>query len=87
VVATRHGALPEGMADGESGFLVPERDAAAMAATLVRLAEECGRWPAMGQAGRAFVAARYDTRLLNRRLVELYQTVLAEYHSKSRHQT
>lgn len=83
VVATRHGALPEGMVDGESGFLVPERDAEAMAATLVRLAEQSERWPAMGQAGRDFAAQHYDSRLLNRRLVELYRTVLAEYLSKS----
>jgi len=72
VVATRHGALPEGLLDGESGFLVPERDAEALAQQLRALIAQRERWPQMGRAGREFIEARYDIRGLNRRLLDIY---------------
>ena len=45
VVATRHSGIPEAVGDGETGFLVPERDAETLAA---RMAPCCG-----GRAARA----------------------------------
>jgi colanic acid/amylovoran/stewartan biosynthesis glycosyltransferase WcaL/AmsK/CpsK len=72
VVATRHGALPEGMIDGQTGYLVPERDAGALAERLVFLIRHPQSWPQLGRAGRKFVLERYDIRRLNRRLVQLY---------------
>jgi glycosyltransferase involved in cell wall biosynthesis len=46
VVATRVGGLPDLVRDGETGFLVPPRDAAALAMAVARgleRAEELGR--------------------------------------------
>lgn len=79
VIATRHGALPEGLKEGESGFLVPERDAAALAERLAFLAEHPEAWPAMGRAGRAWIEAEYDIARLNGRLAELYEEVIQEH--------
>jgi colanic acid/amylovoran/stewartan biosynthesis glycosyltransferase WcaL/AmsK/CpsK len=72
VVVTDHGPFAEGIAVGESGFLVPERDVEALAERLAHLVEHPELWPAMGRAGRRHVENRYDSRVLNRRLVELY---------------
>jgi len=72
VVATEHGAFPEGLVDGKSGFLVPERDTEALAARLHWLISNAAAWPAIGKAGRAFVQDRYDIRKLNNRLLSLY---------------
>jgi colanic acid/amylovoran biosynthesis glycosyltransferase len=72
VIATEHGALPEGMVPGKSGFLARERDVAALAAELSHLIEQAARWPAMGAAGRAFVEQRYNAHALTRQLVTLY---------------
>jgi colanic acid/amylovoran biosynthesis glycosyltransferase len=72
VVATEHGALPEGMLPGRSGFLVPERDVKALAERLEFLMAHPEWWPEAGRAGRAFVQDRYDIRRLNDRLVTIY---------------
>jgi len=39
VVATWHGGIPEAVTDGKDGLLTPERDVPALAASLLRLAE------------------------------------------------
>ncbi|MEQ8857288.1 MAG: glycosyltransferase [Pseudomonadales bacterium] len=78
VVATRHSGIPELVIDEVSGFLVPERDCDALAAALTKLLNAPGRWPAMGQAGRAHVESEFDTNRLNQRLVDLYRAALDE---------
>ena len=79
VLATRHGALPEGMIEGQSGYLMPERDVEAMAETIMLLARQTERWPAMGEAGRGFATRQYDARDLNRALVDLYRDVAGQF--------
>jgi colanic acid/amylovoran biosynthesis glycosyltransferase len=79
VVATRHGAFPEGVLEGKSALLVPERDPRATADALLQLIENPQSWIQMGQAGRAFVEANYDIRNLNAQLVDLYHSLVAEF--------
>jgi colanic acid/amylovoran biosynthesis glycosyltransferase len=76
VVSTRHSGIPELVEDGVSGFLVPERDFAALADRLQDLAKSPGRWVEMGRNGREQVARRFETRRLNRRLYAFYRHVL-----------
>jgi colanic acid/amylovoran biosynthesis glycosyltransferase len=76
VVGTRHAGIPELIEDGVSGFLVPERDAAALAAALQRLTREPGRWAAMGRAGRAKIEMEYDIDRLNDRLAGLLENLI-----------
>jgi colanic acid/amylovoran biosynthesis glycosyltransferase len=73
VIASRVGGIPESVVDGESGFLVPERDVEALAEKLIYLIEHPEIWPEMGRAGRAYVEANYDINKLNDRLVDIYQ--------------
>jgi colanic acid/amylovoran biosynthesis glycosyltransferase len=73
VVSTRHNGIPEGVRDGETCFLVPERDPAALAERLSYLVEHPEVWPAMGRAGRALVEAEFDMESLNDRLVDIYR--------------
>ena len=79
VVATRHGGLPEGLLDGKSGFLVPERDVDALAERLTFLIEHPQIWPAMGRHGREFVESRYDIRRLNQELVHIYAQAIDRF--------
>jgi colanic acid/amylovoran biosynthesis glycosyltransferase len=79
VIATRHGALPEGMVDGQSGWLVPERDVSALAGRIGFALDHADEWPAMGRAGRRFVEERFDIRELNRQLVSHYEAAMAGY--------
>jgi colanic acid/amylovoran biosynthesis glycosyltransferase len=79
VIATEHGALPEGLLNQRSGFLVPERDVEALAARLRWLIENHAGWPSLGRSGRAFVENGYDIRKLNAQLVGLYSEAVEIY--------
>ena len=76
VISTHHGGIPELVEDGISGFLVPERDADALAEKLGYLLEHAEHWPEMGQAGRTFVEQHFDLHQLNKKLVVLYERLL-----------
>ena len=78
VIATQHGAFPEGILVGQSGFLVPEREVDTLAERLGFLVEHPETWPEMGRQGRGFVEQHFDIRKLNRQLVELYERVRFE---------
>jgi glycosyltransferase involved in cell wall biosynthesis len=52
VIASDVGGLPEIVADGETGFVVPAGDAEALADAMVALASDLPRAAAMGEAGR-----------------------------------
>lgn len=52
VVTSDADGLPENVADGETGFVVPRRDARALADALVRLAKDTELRTRMGRAGR-----------------------------------
>lgn len=76
IVSTLHNGIPEGVLDGKSGFLVPERDVNALTERLEYLIEHPETWPDLGQYGRKFVEERYDIHKLNQRLVEIYQNLI-----------
>jgi alpha-maltose-1-phosphate synthase len=59
VVGTRVGGIPEVVADGETGLLVPPEDPEALAVALNVLLRDPGRARAMGQAGRARAVAEF----------------------------
>jgi colanic acid/amylovoran biosynthesis glycosyltransferase len=61
-LATRHGGIPEAVAEGVSGHLVDERDAPALAAAALRLIEDPERLAAMGVAARSAVMATFERR-------------------------
>jgi len=76
VLSTFHSGIPELVQDGQSGFLVPERDVEALAEKLEHLLNHQECWSEMGLAGRKFVEANHDINKLNDRLVEIYEQLL-----------
>jgi len=76
LITTFIGGIPEGVLDGKSGFLVPEKDVDALAERLEYLIEHPEIWPEMGRAGRKFVEERYNIKKLNQQLVEIYQDLI-----------
>ena len=80
VTCTSVGGIPETLADGKSGFLVPARDPEALAERISYLIEHPERWPEMGRAGRSYVEEHHDIRKLNEQLVSIYESVLAASH-------
>jgi len=77
VVATSVGSTYGAIIDGKSGFLVPERHVDALTEKLQYLIKHPELWPEMGRAGRRFVQEHYGIKKLNRRLVEIYEALLA----------
>jgi colanic acid/amylovoran biosynthesis glycosyltransferase len=79
VLSTQHSGIPELVQEGQAGFLVPERDSAALAEKLVYLLQQPHRWAEMGQKGREWVENYYDIHKLNDQLVALYQSILTNF--------
>ncbi len=73
VVGTDHGGIPEAVVDGVNGYLVPERDPAALADRLLALLADPGLGERLGAAGRQMVERQYDLQTQTAKLESLYQ--------------
>jgi glycosyltransferase involved in cell wall biosynthesis len=60
VVATRSGGIPDVVTDGVTGLLVPERDAAALAAAAARLLDDPGLAARLSAAAQADLDRRFS---------------------------
>jgi colanic acid/amylovoran biosynthesis glycosyltransferase len=76
IISTTHADIPEVVVDGQSAFLVPERDPMALAERMIYLASHPETWSQMGAAGRTHVEGHHDIRLLAPQLEEKYFQVL-----------
>ena len=76
IVATRHAGIDEIIDHGVSGFLVPERDAAGLAAGLRALWRDPALCARVGAAAHAKAASAFDIQQLNRRLQQHYRALL-----------
>lgn len=77
VVATWHGGIPETVLDGETGFLVPEKDDVALAEKLDILLSDRALGKQMGQRGREFVCDVFDIRKQTIKLEAIYDSLAA----------
>jgi len=80
VVSTLHSGIPELVRDGTTGFLVPEKDPAALAEKLGHLVANPELWPQMGHAGRRVIEEEYNIDVLNERLLSMTEEL---YRSRS----
>jgi len=81
VVATLHGGIPEAVTDGVSGLLVPENDAAALAAAMSRVMGDEALARRLAEGGRRAVEAKFD-RAANIRVLEAcYLELVAAGHA------
>jgi glycosyltransferase involved in cell wall biosynthesis len=72
------GGIPEGIAEGETGFLVPERDPQALAARIDLLLGDAALRQRMGQAARLRVERQFDLVRQTALLETLYDEVVKE---------
>ena len=72
VVATRTGALPELVSDGESGFLVSFGSTAAISERLIRLLGDGALRAAMGKRGRETIVSQFTWRKVAERTRDVY---------------
>ncbi len=76
VVATRTGSLPQLVADGETGLLVPVANSGALAAAIDRLLSDESLRVKLGAAARVRALGRWEPRLVARQTMAVYETVL-----------
>lgn len=75
IVSTPEGAIPDIVEDGITGFLVPQKDAIAMADKLEVLIKDPDLRKKMGSAGRAKYEAQFTLERFERRMVEILTQV------------
>ena len=73
VVSTDHSGIPEAVADGETGLLVPTEDAAALADAIGSLLHDRERAGWMGAAGRRRAEKLFDAGANAARLLEAFR--------------
>jgi glycosyltransferase involved in cell wall biosynthesis len=76
VVATRVGGNSEVVAHGETGFLVPPRDPAALAEGILTLLRDAGQARTFGEAGRRRVSQRFSLERMIRDTELVYEELL-----------
>jgi glycosyltransferase involved in cell wall biosynthesis len=80
VVATRVGGIPDIVADGTTGLLVPPRDDRALAEAILILLQDPSRRAAYGEAARRHVDGRFEVETMVRKIERLYDEVWHEKH-------
>ncbi|HUO86960.1 MAG TPA: glycosyltransferase, partial [Thermoanaerobaculia bacterium] len=78
VIATHGGGVPEIVADGESGLLVPPGDAGRLAAAIEELLSDPPRAAAMAAAARRRAASDFSAARWAERLAGLYRRLVAD---------
>lgn len=68
LAATKHAGIPECVDDGQTGYLVSERDDAALADRLSKLLNDPQTTEKMGQAGRALALDKFNLQKQSKRL-------------------
>ena len=76
VVSTTVGSIPDVVIEGQTGFVVPPRDASALANRIVALLDEPALRTRMGVAGRALVQRSYSIEKMLTRLEGLYRRLV-----------
>jgi colanic acid/amylovoran biosynthesis glycosyltransferase len=77
VVGSRSGGIPEAIRDGETGYLVPERDSTALADSIYRLLSEPELRKKFGSKGRQFMRQEFDIVTQSEVLENIYDQILA----------
>ena len=78
VVSTLHADIPEVVPNHQSGFLVPERDAPAIADRVIYLIKNHTLWAKLGSSGRKFVEENYNVFNQNKSLENIYSELINE---------
>lgn len=78
VVSFASAGVPEAVANGETGFLVPERDEEGLARNITMLFTDKQAWQRCSAAGIARVRSRFDLRKQTGELEEIYASITGQ---------
>ena len=83
VVATQCGGTPEAISEGETGYMVPVQDYAAMADRIIALLSDPEKARRMGERGRQVVEQKFSCAAQLRNTEELYARLLSRKEARS----
>jgi len=72
VIASKIGGIPEFIADGQTGVLIPPGSPQDLASELMKLSKNPKLTYQMGQAGRSFVEKNFNMDATNKRFLEIF---------------
>ena len=78
VIGSNHADIPEVIGHKDPLFIAPERDADALARSVITALDHPEKWEAWGREGRAHVEAEYDIRRVTEWLEQIYDQVREE---------
>ena len=78
IVSTLHCDIPEVVRNGESGFLVPEKNVDALVNRLEWLVQHPEAWGVIGEKGRQHVQREYNAKIQGVRLENIYENTIRE---------
>jgi len=78
VVSTFHSGIPEGVIDGVTGSLVPERDTEGLAAAILRLLEDRELWQRYHVATQDHIDRNFDLHRQTALLEDIYSDLICE---------
>jgi colanic acid/amylovoran biosynthesis glycosyltransferase len=78
VVSTYHAGIPEGVADGVTGTLVPERDSEKLAAAILQLLEDRDLWKRYHLATQDHIDRKFDLHKQTALLEDIYSELICE---------
>lgn len=73
IVTTDNPGCRDSVIEGETGLIVPKKDASALARAILKLAEDAPLRELMGANARLFAEKEFDVRAVVQRHIELYQ--------------
>jgi colanic acid/amylovoran biosynthesis glycosyltransferase len=76
VVASKSGGIPDSLIDGETGFLVPEKDEREIASAILKLYKNPDMRRGMGEKGKVFVTENFDQVKLGGKMISFYKDIL-----------
>lgn len=79
VIASNHSAIPEAIIDGETGFLVPEREPCAIATKLEKLMDSDTNIQKIRSNARRLIENQYSVERLVQNTEEMYTELLSNY--------
>ncbi|MGL1890175.1 MAG: glycosyltransferase [Spirochaetaceae bacterium] len=75
VVSTLHNGIPDGVLDGKSGYLVPEKDDKSLAQAIIKLLADDDLRSSMGKTGAKFVRENYDISILSKKWLDIFNSI------------
>ena len=72
MIGTDTGGIPEGILNGKSGFIIPDKNSRSIAKVVLEFMKNPSLISQMGKNGRGFVQQKFDVKSVTDNLIKVY---------------